>query len=139
MIQGREYMNRTGGTLARLGIACEAPSLVVAHDDIDLPVGGLKLKLGGGSAGHRGIESIAERFGAAFIRVRLGVGRPSSGDVVGHVLGLFDERERPIVSRAVKRAADAVECILEDGIDATMARFNARSRVEQDPALDRTI
>jgi PTH1 family peptidyl-tRNA hydrolase len=137
LVEPQLYMNRSGEALRQMGT--EPQDLIVIHDEIDLACGRIRVKVGGGSAGHRGITSIAERLGPEFIRVRVGVGRPIPGsDVVDHVLAPFDASEREAIAATINAAADAVECILTSGAEAAMQRFNARSPETVDQTVTAT-
>jgi len=123
------YMNESGQAVAplvrRYGVAPE--QLVVVHDELDLAVGAIKLKEGGGLAGHNGLRSIKAHLKTeAFLRVRVGIGKPPGGKEQGadHVLNRFGKRDRAEIDNAVARAADAIEAIARDGIDAAMNRYN---------------
>jgi peptidyl-tRNA hydrolase, PTH1 family len=126
------FMNESGQSVRKLvhrhGV--DDPSrIVVVHDELDLPVGGLRVKVGGGLAGHNGLKSITAHLKTQdYLRVRLGVGRPpgrqSSAD---HVLRRPGKAEAAELGVIVQEAADAVEAILSEGVDATMGRVNARS------------
>ena len=96
------------------------------HDELDLPVAALKVKAGGGLAGHNGLRSIKSHLHSdEFLRVRIGVGKPVSKEQgVDHVLKKFSKRERTEIDVTIEQAADAVECIAADGVDAAMNRFN---------------
>ncbi|QGG97114.1 aminoacyl-tRNA hydrolase [Actinomarinicola tropica] len=125
------YMNLSGDAVGllvkRYGI--EDPAhLVVVHDELDLPVGRLKLKMGGGLAGNNGLKSIkAHLKSAEFGRVRIGIGKPpSSQRGADHVLRHPTKAERTELDVVVQEAADAVELILSDGFEAAMNRYNAR-------------
>jgi PTH1 family peptidyl-tRNA hydrolase len=124
----RSYMNDSGGPVAALvrrhGVAPER--LVVVHDELDLPVATLRVKVGGGLAGHNGLRSIkAHLHTDAFVRVRIGVDKPVSKERgADHVLARFSKRERAEVDVTLEQAADAVETILVDGVDAAMNRYN---------------
>ncbi len=106
-----------------------ATKVVVVHDELDLPPGGLKVKAGGGLAGNKGLRSIADHLRTQdFLRVRIGIGKPpGSQQGADHVLRRPGKREREDLDVAIERAADAVEAILDDGVDAAMARANQRS------------
>jgi PTH1 family peptidyl-tRNA hydrolase len=101
-------------------------SVLVVHDDVDLEVGRLQARLGGGLAGHNGLRSIAQRLGSQeFLRVRIGVGRPGRGDprpVADYVLSGFAPEDD--AEAIVARAADAVECVVAEGLEETQRRFN---------------
>ena len=113
-----------GALVRRFGVDPE--QVVVVHDELDLPVAELKVKSGGGLAGHNGLRSIVAHLHTQdFQRVRIGVGKPVSKERgADHVLNRFSKRERAEVDVTVEQAADAVEIIVRDGVDATMNRFN---------------
>ena len=122
------YMNDSGESVRvlvrRYGV--KPQQLVVVHDELDLPVGALKLKDGGGLAGHNGLRSIkAHLHTDEFLRVRIGVGKPASKEHgADHVLSKFGKRERAEIDVVLETAADAVETIVADGIDAAMNRYH---------------
>jgi peptidyl-tRNA hydrolase, PTH1 family len=122
------YMNDSGLAVAALArrYGVEPPQIVIVHDELDLPTAALKLKSGGGLAGHNGLRSIQQHLHSdAFQRVRIGVDKPVSKERgADHVLRKFSKRERTEVDVTLEQAADAVECIVTDGIDAAMNRFN---------------
>ncbi|GMU78885.1 MAG: peptidyl-tRNA hydrolase [Acidimicrobiia bacterium] len=122
------YMNDSGAAVRALTrrFGVEPERVVIVHDELDLGVAELRLKAGGGLAGHNGLRSIkAHLHTDAFLRVRIGVGKPVSKEHgVDHVLNKFTKRERTEIDVTIARAADAVEVILADGIDAAMNRFN---------------
>jgi peptidyl-tRNA hydrolase, PTH1 family len=113
-----------GALVRRFGVDPE--QLVVVHDELDLPVAELKVKSGGGLAGHNGLRSIVAHLHTQdFQRVRIGVGKPVSKERgADHVLNRFSKRERAEVDVTVEQAADAVETIVREGVDAAMNRFN---------------
>ena len=123
------WMNESGRAVAplvrRFGID-DLGRLVVVHDELDLPAGRLKVKTGGGLAGHKGLQSLRAHLRSdAFTRVRIGVGKPQATPKGGeYVLRRPGRAERVELEGAVARAADAVECLLEHGLEATMNRFN---------------
>lgn len=124
------YMNDSGLSVAplvrRFGIE-DLERLVVVHDELDLPVGRMKVKVGGGLAGHNGLRSIkAHLHSDAFVRIRIGVGKPPGGKEQGanHVLKPPGKSERTELDVVVEEAADAVEMILRDGPAAAMNRYN---------------
>ncbi len=122
------YMNDSGesvGLLARR-YGVEPDQVVIVHDELDLPVAVLKLKSGGGLAGHNGLRSIKSHLHSdEFQRVRIGVGKPVSKERgADHVLNRFGKRERADIDVTLEQAADAVEMIASDGIDPAMNRYN---------------
>lgn len=123
------YMNLSGETVAplvRRYCPDEPERLVVVHDELDLPLGRLKVKVGGGLAGHNGLKSIrAHLHTDAFVRVRIGIGKPPSKERgADHVLRRPGKRDVEELAVVVQEAADAVEMILVDGPAAAMNRFN---------------
>lgn len=122
------FMNLSGKAVSRLSRAHEIPAerIMVVYDDLDLPLGRLRLRPEGGSGGHRGMRSIIDLLGTQeFPRLRVGIDRPSgSKDPAEYVLQAFDEDQQALVARAVARAVAAIECWLADGILAAMDRFN---------------
>jgi PTH1 family peptidyl-tRNA hydrolase len=125
------YYNESGlavVALARRHGVEDAHAVVVVHDELDLPVGRIKLKIGGGLAGNNGLKSIKSHLHTDdFVRVRIGVGKPP-GRMAGadHVLRRPGKAERVELDVAIEEAADAVEAILASGIDAAMNRYNTR-------------
>ncbi|MBI5502700.1 MAG: aminoacyl-tRNA hydrolase [Deltaproteobacteria bacterium] len=133
LLKPMTYMNLSGravqGAMAFYRIL--PARVLVIHDDMDLPLGALRLKVGGGSAGHRGIESIAAAVGAGFLRLRLGIGRPERSGAVDHVLSRFDAAEREAMDLALGVGADLVEAALRDGPQAAMNAFHRRRKPEE--------
>lgn len=141
------FMNASGRAVSALLRAYNltVDDLVVVHDDLDLPTGRIRVRKGGSSGGHKGIQSIIESIGSHdFSRVRVGIGRPASAeaaherekDVIGYVLGNFDAEERSIIEQTIPKAAAAVECILAEGMVTAMNRFNAP---QKEQPIDRDL
>ena len=130
LAEPQTFMNSSGlAVVAILGYRKLGPEdLMVVTDDADLPLGTLRLRKKGSSAGHRGIASIAGVLGTSeFERVRVGIGRGQPGsNLVRHVLNAFGDDEWEIANRAITNAADAVLCAVEHGMDTAMNRFNTR-------------
>jgi PTH1 family peptidyl-tRNA hydrolase len=125
------YMNLSGQTVAPLvqRYLDDVRHLVVVHDEIDLPVGRLQVKEGGGLAGHNGLRSLKEHLHSTdFLRIRIGVGRPPGRQQgADHVLKRPGKADRAELAVIVEEAADAVETILAEGVAPAMNRFNTRS------------
>jgi PTH1 family peptidyl-tRNA hydrolase len=121
-------MNESGGPVASIArfykVALER--VVIVHDDLDLPFGVLRLKRGGGDGGHNGLRSITASLGSKeYLRVRLGIGRPPGRqDPADYVLRNFTTAERKELGYHVDRAADAVEVLLHDGLEAAQNAYN---------------
>ncbi len=130
------FMNRSGISvaLAREYFRVDVDDIIVVHDEIDLAFGRLRIKSGGGHAGHNGLRSLVASLGTRdFVRVRVGVGRPVHGDVSAYVLSRWGADEREWVPDLVERATDGVEEILRSGLKTAMNQFNVRDRDAQNP------
>ncbi len=125
------YMNVSGGPVAGLArwFGVEAGQVVVVHDELDIDLGRLKLKLGGGEGGHNGLRSVSQSLGTRdYVRVRCGIGRPPGRqDPADFVLTGFSTREQPEAELLVVDAADAVVALVTDGLDAAQQRFHPRA------------
>jgi PTH1 family peptidyl-tRNA hydrolase len=128
LVKPETYMNDSGRSVAPAArfYKAEPERILVVHDDVDLDEGRLQLRRGGGLAGHNGLRSIARDLGSQeFLRVRIGVGRPGRGDkrpVADYVLSPFGPETD--LEELVGRAADAVEAIARDGVEAAQRQFN---------------
>ena len=123
------YMNESGqavGALMRRHKLAEPAQLIVVHDELDLPPGVVRVKVGGGLAGNNGLRSIVQHLKTQdFVRVRIGIGKPPSKERgADHVLSRLPKAERELLDAAIVAAADAVEVLLADGPDVAMRRFN---------------
>lgn len=120
LLKPTTYMNNSGMALA----GYKAEQVVVVHDELDLPAGTVRVKVGGGAGGHNGLRSIIQHLGNDFVRVRVGIGRPPVGVTVTEYL--LSSRIDATVKEAVPRAAAAVEAVIEAGPEAAMNHFNAK-------------
>ncbi len=124
----RTYMNESGGPVSALRDFFKVPPdrLVVVHDELDLPFGGLRLKFGGGDNGHNGLKSIRRSVGSGeFHRVRFGIGRPPGRmDAAVFVLRDFGTAERKDLDLEVDRTADAVEALVTEGLERAQNAYN---------------
>lgn len=124
------YMNDSGRAVSGLARYYGVPPerVIAVHDELDLPFGVVRVKLGGGTAGHNGVSDVASAIGTEFARVRIGIGRPSGRkDPVDFVLEPFNKSEEAEVPAIVDLGADAVFAILRDGISAAQTAFNKRA------------
>jgi len=125
------YMNVSGQAVKDLlhRRRRQPKDLLVVHDEMDLPLGQLRLRPGNGPGGHNGVRSIIEEIGTGlFTRMRIGIGRPTVGvDPVEFVLDRFTVDERPRIDEAVGRAAEAVLVVAAEGLPAAMNRYNRRA------------
>jgi PTH1 family peptidyl-tRNA hydrolase len=123
-------MNLSGEAVkkAARAFSAEMADLIVIHDDLDLALGRLRIKRKGSDGGHQGVRSIIEAMGGnAFLRLKVGIGRPPEGmDPADYVLSTFDKQEEPELCSALSRAAEAVEVILSEGVDAAMNRLQKK-------------
>jgi PTH1 family peptidyl-tRNA hydrolase len=124
----RSYMNESGGAVSTLAKFYKVPPerIIAVHDELDIPYGSLRIKLGGGDNGHNGLRSMRSSLGTGdFYRVRVGIGRPPGRqDPADFVLSNYSAAERKELEMNVVEAADAVESLVADGLEKTQQRFN---------------
>ncbi|MDD5723703.1 MAG: aminoacyl-tRNA hydrolase [Syntrophales bacterium] len=124
------FMNLSGVTVGKLaryfGIGAE--EILVVHDDMDFPTGDVRIKVGGGAGGHKGLLSIMDHLGGSeFVRVRVGIGRPRAGETAeGYVLERFSESEIQTLPRVIERTCDAVIGVVSSGVRVAMNKYNTR-------------
>lgn len=137
LAKSQTYMNNSGVSIGGLvrKFKVKPDNLIVIHDDLDLPPGRIRIRQGGSSAGHKGINSIVEHLGGnqEFVRVRIGIGRPevmnsgktSEDEVISYVLGDFSSEEKEIMDEVILCVNEALNCLLKEGLTATMNKFNS--------------
>lgn len=132
LLKPHTYMNRSGTAVKEAVdyFNISIGDVIVVQDEIDLPVGSLLIKSGGGSAGHKGIESIMNSLGdKGFIRLRIGVGKPDNKpEVTNYVLSKLRSHEREEILKIIQRAVEAIIEVIQNGVQSTMNKFNKRSR-----------
>jgi PTH1 family peptidyl-tRNA hydrolase len=136
LVKPKTYYNASGKAVAQAlqWTGCDLDHTIVVHDELDLAVGALRIRQGGGHGGNNGIRSIIQAAGAEFVRVRIGIGRPTVGgeptrdpdDVAAYVLSNPHGDDRLTLDETTILAADAVEAIIAEGVDAAGNRFNRR-------------
>ncbi|MFJ6571971.1 aminoacyl-tRNA hydrolase [Streptomyces sp. NPDC091292] len=122
------YMNLSGGPVVALRDFYKVPveRIVAVHDELDIDYGTLRLKLGGGDNGHNGLKSMTKAMGPGYHRVRFGIGRPPGRmQVADFVLKDFSSAERKELDYFVDRAADAVECLVSEGLERAQSAYNS--------------
>jgi peptidyl-tRNA hydrolase, PTH1 family len=136
LLKPRTYMNESGRSVQALAAyyQIETPSILVVHDEIDLPSGVARRKDGGGSGGHNGIKDVSECLGSQdFLRLRLGVGHPGRRDVVvDHVLNRPDAQELELIEDAIGRALTVLPMVLEGRLEAAMNALHRRAGTDAD-------
>ena len=127
------FMNCSGEAVRKLRdvFSLRRSDFIIVHDDLDLAFGRLQVRSGGGAGGHRGVASVqAELWGEDFFHVRIGIGRPGlAEDPVHFVLSSFSQEEQELVPEIVHRSADAVWCLISEGSETAMNRFNRKKWV----------
>ena len=128
------YMNLSGESVSRLikKFDINLNNLLVVHDDLDLPLGRIRIRYGGGSGGHKGVDSIITWLGSQdFIRIRVGIGRPatpiaeiSEADIIAYVLSDFTPNEKQTITKVIPRIGEAIYCLLTEGLTAAMNKYN---------------
>ena len=137
LVKPLTYMNLSGEAVREICSyykADPADHLIVISDDVDLPVGHLRIRKKGSAGGHNGLKNIILHLGTdEFTRVRIGVGgKPAPGaDLANHVLGHFSSEDRPVIEEAYAKAADAVECAIGQGPDKAMNLYNTKKQKKQ--------
>lgn len=130
LVKPQTYMNNSGEAVGPLmrWYKVTPEDIIVAHDDMDIPAGTIRIRKKGSSGGHNGIKSLIAHLGSEnFPRVRLGVGRPLPGwIVVNHVLAPFPQEDKTAVDEAIKYLIPAVECIVNDSVDMAMNKYNPK-------------
>lgn len=143
LVKPTSYMNRSGEPLQAVAhfYKIEPSEILVVLDDMALPLGRLRFRPDGGTAGHNGLESIIVQFGTEEIaRLRIGIGAAPRAGATDHVLGRFFEEERPLVEKSIARATDAVKCAIDNGLLSAMNLFNKNpepDRPEPGPAPEK--
>ena len=137
LAQPTTYMNESGGAVSELAryYKVDPHDIVIVHDELDLPVAQLKVKRGGGDAGHNGLKDITKALGTPdYARVRIGIGKPPGRKQgVDHVLQGFSKKEQPDVDVAVEQAADAALTVVNAGVEAAQQQFHAGEAKEPKP------
>ena len=125
------YVNRSGEAVTRLvkRFNISPENLLVIHDDLDLPLGKIRIRHNGSSGGHKGIESIISCLGSRnFLRIRIGIGRPAAeineADIIAYVLSGFTPEEKQIFSQVIPAASEAILCIFTEGLTPAMNKYN---------------
>jgi len=130
------YMNQSGQSVKALArkFKVSPGDIIIVHDDLDLPPGKIRIRRGGGSAGHKGVASVVAELGSReFVRVRVGIGRPVASDgseelteeaIVDYVLGDFAPEEKLVISRAIPVVGEAILCLLAAGLEIAMNKYN---------------
>ena len=131
LVKPQTYMNESGQAVGELTrkYRLDAGDILVIHDDMDLPLGKIRIRPQGSSGGHKGMKSIiAHLHSDAFMRIRIGIGR--RGEAIDHVLSRFNKKEREIIDVTLQQTADAVGMILDEGIEAAMNIYNRADETE---------
>jgi PTH1 family peptidyl-tRNA hydrolase len=130
LLKPTTYMNRSGLSIRQLSQFYKiAPDdILVAHDELDLPVGTVRLKHGGGHGGHNGLRDTVAHIGETFWRLRLGIGHPGNKtDVIDYVLTRAPRSEEDLIMEAVKLAVDCIPLLLEEGAERAMTKLHSRA------------
>lgn len=129
LLKPMTFMNRSGLAVRAAAdfLKIASPSILVAHDEIDLPPGALRLKQGGGHGGHNGLRDASAHMGADYLRMRIGVGHPGqASEVVGYVLKRPSKDEDIVIRRAIDDAADGFELLLREGLQKAQTKLHSR-------------
>lgn len=139
LVKPQTYMNLSGNSVREVMeyYKVEPEKLIVIYDDVDLPMGRLRIRKKGSAGTHNGMKSIIyDLQEEGFPRVRIGIGKERKMSLAGYVLGGFAKEERSLMENAVERAAQAIECMLEKGIDIAMGEYNVKPSAEGEAKED---
>lgn len=121
------FMNLSGESIVKVKNFYKIEDVVVIHDDLDLPFGTLRFKLGGGHGGHNGLKSTDANITREYIRVRMGIGKPEhKGEVASYVLGDFNQTEQTHLDKWISQAADSVEFLLTHSLEDTSSKYTIK-------------
>ena len=124
LLKPQTFMNLSGDSVIKVKNFYKQEQVVVIHDDLDLPFGSLRFKLGGGHGGHNGLKSIDSKIGKEYIRVRMGIGKPEhKGEVTSYVLGNFDTEQEKYLQEWIQKTADALVYLCTHTIQETSSKF----------------
>lgn len=128
IVKPETYMNNSGAAVAPLAqyFNCSPDQVIAIHDELDIPFNTLRVKLGGGDNGHNGLKSLTQSLGSAdYYRIRAGIGRPATPqDTADYVLANFSKDERKNTPDLIMRCCDAIESLMEKGLEITQQNFN---------------
>jgi PTH1 family peptidyl-tRNA hydrolase len=127
LVKPMSFMNRSGHPLFAIAQFYKIPAgeMLIVLDDMALPLGQLRLRAGGGTGGHNGLDSIIMQFGTEEIpRLRIGIGEAPPAGAVDYVLSRFFEEEKPVLTSTIDRAVEALKCAIDNGLVSAMNRFN---------------
>ena len=133
LLKPQTFMNLSGQSVMQALQFYKVPlaNLIVAHDELDIPFGSVRLKLGGGHGGHNGLRSIMGQLGKGdFVRLRIGIGRPPHGDTSSYVLGNIPPQEMETLPRILDGGLDMLETMLAEGLPKAMSLYNNRNYLE---------
>ena len=136
LLKPMSFMNRSGGPVQSVTNFYKIPadSVLVAYDELDFPPGVIKLKQGGGAAGHNGIRDIAPQIGDQFWRLRIGIGHPGDrSQVLNYVLGRPSAEDTRLIDEAIGAGVDVLPMLISDGGQKAMNRLHTRGAVQPDP------
>lgn len=128
LVKPLTFMNLSGTAVSRVLLYYKGTldDMVLIHDDLDIETGRIKIRLGGGSGGHKGVESVISSVGSrVFLRIKIGIGRPDNNNTEGYVLSTFKGTEEQLINDTIMKAADALQSIISDGYEKAMSKFNA--------------
>ncbi len=130
LLKPQTFMNLSGQSVRAVldWYKLDPTAVLVIYDDLDLPLGKLRLRLSGSAGGHNGMKSIISHLGTqAFPRLRIGIGKSRDDETIGHVLGKFAATEAPIVRAALELSSDAVQLAVRQGVEKSMSIYNGRA------------
>jgi len=124
LLKPQTFMNLSGDSVIKVKNFYKCEKVVVIHDDLDLPFGSLRFKLGGGHGGHNGLKSIDSKIGREYIRVRMGIGKPEhKGEVSSYVLGAFSDAQKKYLDTWIEDTCESVLFLLDNSMEDTSSKY----------------
>jgi PTH1 family peptidyl-tRNA hydrolase len=135
LVKPQTYMNLSGESVREIVSWYKTPlsNLIIVYDDIDLPLGSVRVRAKGSSGTHNGMKSVIYQLQSdQFPRIRIGIGHPKQQDLISYVLGRFTSEERAVIEESVRHGADAAEAVVKDGINSAMNIYNRKEAAEEE-------
>jgi len=124
LLKPQTFMNLSGDSVIKVKNFYKCETVVVIHDDLDLPFGSLRFKMGGGHGGHNGLKSIDSKIGREYIRIRMGIGKPEhKGEVSSYVLGSFNDEQKKYLDTWIEDTCESVLYLLDNSMEDTSSKY----------------
>ncbi len=126
LLKPQTFMNLSGKSVLAVKQFYKIEDVIVIHDDLDLPFGAIRFKMGGGHGGHNGLKSVDKMIGREYLRVRMGIGKPKQGSVVDFVLGNFNDEEQAYLEEWIAKTVEAIDALADLGWEDAASKFSQK-------------